>query len=156
MVPKQGRLSTGGVGVPSDIDTGGRGGLYSRMRTLLVLAAAFATAAAAAEPAVDPEIGAKAHAVLQENCFKCHGPDKKKGGLRLDSAELVKKGGEHGPVVVAGTPDKSALITAVNWLDEDTRMPPKKKLTDEQIATLTAWVKAGAPWPEAAAEAPKK
>ena len=115
--------------------------------------------AGAVEPAaeaVDPQLATKAHAVLQENCFKCHGPDKHKGNLRLDSAEAVKKGGEDGVVVVVGDPDTSMLIKAVGWADKDTRMPPKKKLSDEQIAVLTAWVKAGAAWPEAAAAAPAK
>jgi mono/diheme cytochrome c family protein len=127
----------------------------SRMRYLLPLltcAAVFGAAEPAAD-AVDPQLASKAHAVLQENCFKCHGPDKHKGDLRLDSAEAVKKGGEDGVVVVPGDPDKSLLIKAVGWADKDSRMPPKKKLSDEQIAVLTAWVKAGATWPEAAAPA---
>jgi mono/diheme cytochrome c family protein len=129
------------------------------MRTLICSALLAATLASAAEPAAakpDPELAAKAHAVLQENCFKCHGPDKHKADLRLDSAAAVLKGGEDGVVVVPGDTAKSPLIGAIGWADKDTRMPPKKKLSDEQIAVLTAWVKAGAPWPEAAKEEPKK
>lgn len=113
--------------------------------TVLLLTAALVPAA---EPAADPQIAAKAVEVLRENCFRCHGPDKSKGDLRLDSAQALQKGGEHGPVVVAGEPDQSRLVQAIGWTDEDTRMPPKKKLTDEEIAVLTAWVKAGTPWPK--------
>ena len=125
------------------------------MRYVLSILSCIAVAGAVepAAEAVDPQLASKAHAVLKENCFKCHGPDKHKGGLRLDSAEAVKKGGEDGVVVVAGEPDTSLLIKAVGWADKDSRMPPKKKLSDEQIAVLTAWVKAGAAWPEAAAPA---
>ena|ERR1043165_5554716 len=119
----------------------------------LLLAAGLAGAAEPEAAKPDPDLAAKAHAVLQENCFKCHGPDKHKGDLRLDSAEAIKKGSEDGPVIVPGDTATSPLVVAINWADKDTRMPPKKKLSDEQIATLTAWVKAGAPWP---AEAPKK
>jgi len=122
------------------------------MRYLLPLLICIA-GVGAVESAADPQLASKAHAVLKENCFKCHGPDKQKGDLRLDSAESLKKGGEDGEVVVAGDPDKSRLVKAIGWADEDTRMPPKKKLSDEQIAVLTAWVKAGAAWPEAAAPA---
>src|SRR6478609_8499372 len=109
----------------------------------LLLAAGLAGAAEPEAAKADPALAAKAHAVLQENCFKCHGPDKHKGDLRLDSEKAMLKGGEDGPVVVPGDAAKSPLIGAIGWADKDTRMPPKKKLSDEQIATLTAWVKAG-------------
>ena len=124
------------------------------MRHLLLIAL-FVTVAAAADPAADPQLAAKAQGLLAENCLKCHGPDKQKGGLRLDSAKDLMKGGEDGVVVVAGDPAKSMLIKAINWTDPDMKMPPKKKLSDEQIALLTNWVKAGAKWPAAAAD-PKK
>jgi mono/diheme cytochrome c family protein len=112
---------------------------------IALLVVALATLSAAEQS--DPQAAAKAYGVLKENCFKCHGPDKRKGDLRLDTAAGVAKGGEHGTVLVPGQPEKSVMIKAVAWTDEDSRMPPKKKLSDEQIAALTAWVKAGAPWP---------
>ncbi|MEY4378799.1 MAG: hypothetical protein RLZ85_680, partial [Verrucomicrobiota bacterium] len=52
--------------------------------------------------------------VLADNCYKCHGPKKQKSGLRLDSRELILKGGEVGPVVVIGKPEASRLILAIN------------------------------------------
>ena len=91
-----------------------------------------------------------------EHCAKCHTPEggKVKGGLRLDSREAILKGGDSGPVVVPGEVEKSPLIHAVRYTDEDLRMPPPKdgvdrKLSDAQIADLCAWVKMGAPVPAA-------
>lgn len=91
---------------------------------------------------------AKVRPVLAENCYTCHGPEKQKGGLRLDSISAIKKGGESGPAVSSGNPAASLLIKAIRQSDADLKMPPTGKLTDEQIADLTAWVKMGAPWPE--------
>jgi mono/diheme cytochrome c family protein len=89
--------------------------------------------------------------VLSAHCFSCHGPDKQKAGLRLDSRQALLTGGESGPVVVPGKPEDSLLIKAVHYADE-TRMPPKGKLKPEQIAALAAWVKDGAPWPSTDAQ----
>jgi mono/diheme cytochrome c family protein len=84
--------------------------------------------------------------ILVEYCHSCHGPKKQELGLRLDSAEGLRKGSESGPVVVPGAPDDSLLIQAVRY-NGDTQMPPKGKLPDEAIAALVTWVKAGAAWP---------
>ncbi len=92
--------------------------------------------------------------VLVENCYECHSATAKKvkGALKLDTREDFLKGGTDGEIVVAGEPEKSRLIHAVRYEDEDTRMPPSKdgskKLPDAIIADLTAWVKMGAPYPE--------
>ena len=60
------------------------------------------------------------------------------------------KGGDTGPAVVVGNPEKSLLITAVGYKNPDLQMPPdNKKLPDEAIADLTTWVKNGAVWPGA-------
>src|SRR3989454_360052 len=88
--------------------------------------------------------------ILAENCYKCHSheADKIKGGFVLDSREALLKGGEDGAAIVVGEPGKSVLIKAVRHEDEDLKMPPKKKLSDEQIAVLVEWVKMGAPYGE--------
>jgi hypothetical protein len=90
--------------------------------------------------------------VLVEKCQSCHGPKKQQGGLRLDSRAGLLKGGDNGPVVQPGQPDKSLLIQAVRH-EGDLKMPPKGKLDAEAVAALAGWVKVGAPWPEAAAPA---
>ncbi|HWY87671.1 MAG TPA: DUF1549 domain-containing protein, partial [Gemmataceae bacterium] len=91
---------------------------------------------------------AKVRPVLVEHCFKCHGDVKKpKAGLRLDSRGAMLKGGDLGPVLVPGQPEKSLLVKAVTYDDQELKMPPSKKLAREEIAALTEWVKLGAPWP---------
>ncbi len=93
---------------------------------------------------------AKVRPLLAETCYKCHSvhEGKAKGGLTLDTREGWAKGGDTGPAIVPGDPDKSLLITAIGYHDADLQMPPKgEKLTDQQIADLTTWVKMGAPDP---------
>lgn len=90
----------------------------------------------------------KIRPILAEHCYECHSADKKqKGNLLLDTKEGTLKGGDTGPSIVPGDPARSLLITAVKWQDSDLEMPPKKKLSDAQIADLEAWVKMGAPDP---------
>ncbi|MEO8942444.1 MAG: PSD1 and planctomycete cytochrome C domain-containing protein [Isosphaeraceae bacterium] len=84
--------------------------------------------------------------ILAARCQTCHGPDKRKGELRLDSRTSVLAGGRTGPAVVPGQPDDSLLIDAVNY-GEIVQMPPKSKLKAQEIAVLTRWVAMGAPWP---------
>jgi mono/diheme cytochrome c family protein len=93
----------------------------------------------------------KIQPILTDHCYKCHSHsgDKIKGGLVVDSLSGLTSGGDTGPAVVPGNPAKSLLIEAVSYKNDDLQMPPKgKKLSDEQIAALTEWVKMGAPWPE--------
>jgi mono/diheme cytochrome c family protein len=93
----------------------------------------------------------KVRPVFVEHCYKCHGPDKHRGGLRLDSANALMTGGDTGPAIVPGHPEKSLLIKAINHEDPQLKMPEGGKLTKEQIADVTRWVKMGAPWPGGAA-----
>ncbi len=88
--------------------------------------------------------------VFVDNCYKCHSHDseKVKGGLMLDWRDGLLKGGDTGPGIVPGDPEKSLMIKAVRYTDKDLQMPPNdKKLADNQIADLEAWVKMGAPDP---------
>ena len=55
--------------------------------------------------------------LLVEHCQKCHGAKKQEGELRLDSRAALLKGGEHGPVVVPGSPGESRLIAAIGYAD---------------------------------------
>ena len=92
----------------------------------------------------------KAVALLDSRCFKCHShaSGKNKGGLVLDVRAAVLSGGDTGPAVTAGNPAKSLLIEYIATKDPDTMMPPKgDRLTTEEVALLTDWVKAGALWP---------
>ena len=83
---------------------------------------------------------------------KCHGEEKSKGGLKLTSKAALLAGGESGPAAVAGKPEESLLVGAIRYQDEP-KMPPKGKLGDREIATLSRWVEMGMPWPESKGEA---
>ncbi len=85
--------------------------------------------------------------LLVENCQECHGADKQKGSLRLDHQAGWKKGGDSGPALIPGKTDESLLWKAVNYTDRDLKMPPKKKLSADQLADLKQWIAAGAPDP---------
>ena len=86
--------------------------------------------------------------ILSQNCFHCHGPDEKsqEGGLRLD----IQKGAIKDGAIVLGKPEESELIYRINSKDPDEMMPPPKSklppLTKEQKATLSQWIKEGAPY----------
>jgi Planctomycete cytochrome C len=89
--------------------------------------------------------------VLVESCYGCHSPKAEKGvkgGLALDTKDGLLKGGDTGPALVPGEPEKSLLIKAVRYHDENLQMPPKgKRLPESQVEALVAWVKMGAPDP---------
>ncbi|HEV3260230.1 MAG TPA: PSD1 and planctomycete cytochrome C domain-containing protein [Gemmataceae bacterium] len=118
---------------------------------LIELGLAAAAFAASQPPAANAQavefFEARVRPILADNCFSCHGEEKQKGGLRLDSRASALQGGDDGPVLVIGNPDKSVLIHAVRR-DGKLKMPPRRKLPPAAVATLTSWVKMGAPWPE--------
>ncbi len=88
--------------------------------------------------------------LLEARCLKCHGPEKQKGGYRVDKKEAAMKGGDdHAPNIVPGKSAESPLIHFVAALDPDMKMPAKgDPLTAEQIGLLRAWIDQGAVWPE--------
>lgn len=123
-----------------------------------MLAVALAPATSAAAEAAIPAAAkagsaeadffeAKIRPLFAARCKECHGDKKQEMGLRVDRREAFFRGGDDGPVVVPGEPEKSKLVEAVRH-QGDVKMPPEKKLPDDEIAMLTRWVKLGAPWPE--------
>ena len=97
---------------------------------------------------------AKIRPVLATRCAGCHSAEapKLKGGLRVDSREGLRTGGDTGPAVVPGRLDESQLIAAIRYENEALRMPPKAKLADEVIADFEEWVRMGAPDPRGGSE----
>ncbi|MFQ5730962.1 MAG: DUF1553 domain-containing protein [Planctomycetaceae bacterium] len=85
--------------------------------------------------------------VLVKHCYECHSAKSRKirGGLRLDTRADIRKGGETGPGVVPGKPEKSVVIGALKH--DDLEMPPKGKLPASVVADFVRWVKMGAPDP---------
>ena len=97
----------------------------------------------------------KIRPMLIARCYECHSAAAKKikGGLTLDTREGLLKGGDAGPVIVPGDPEKSKLIEAVRYKNRDLQMPPKSALAPEQVRDLEQWVKLGAPDPRVEAGA---
>jgi mono/diheme cytochrome c family protein len=117
-----------------------------------VLSAAVAPAAAPLAPRVEAQTQAAAidfardvMPILKETCVECHGPDKVKARLRMDSIEALQKGGKSGALLKAGDPENSLIMRRVLGLDGDDQMPlDKDPLTDKQVDTLRRWIAAGA------------
>jgi hypothetical protein len=135
------------------------------MRTLSAFLALLALGVQPQDPAAPDKDGiaffeTKIRPVLVDRCYSCHSAESKKlkGALYVDSREGLLKGGETGPSIVPGNPDKSLLIKAIRYTDDELKMPPKGRLTPEVVADFEAWVKRGAPDPrgKGAAAAAKK
>ena len=108
----------------------------------------LAKPALAGDPLPDEFFEKTVRPILVNRCGECHGPTgKAKGGLRLATREAILKGGETGPAAVPGRPKESLLVEVIHYVEEP-KMPPKGKLSDSDIETLTKWIQIGMPWPE--------
>jgi hypothetical protein len=131
--------------------------MIARSLALLVL---LAPAAAQEPKKPSPEalefFEKKVRPVLVERCHSCHSAEAKKlkGAFRVDSREAILKGGDAGPAIVPGEPDKSLLVKAVRYVDPDLKMPPKEKLPAAVAEDIARWVAMGAPWPAGDASKP--
>jgi hypothetical protein len=90
-------------------------------------------------------------AIFDKSCIKCHGEQKPKAKLRLDSLEGALKGSENGKVIEPGKSVDSVLVHNISWIgDEDNWMPPKDnkakipQLTKDEIGLVRAWIDQGA------------
>jgi len=118
----------------------------------------------AVEPTVVDERAAaeffekKIRPLLAKHCYECHAHDKAvdSGELAVDSRAALLKGGDRGPVIVAGKPDESLLLKVVKYGDPKLQMPPDGKLPDAEIDLLTNWIANGAFVPEYGVAAQKK
>jgi hypothetical protein len=116
-------------------------------------APAFLRAGAGGEPAVTRVASETVvfdtlvQPVLDARCVSCHGADSAQGGLRLDSVEAIAKGGDSGPVLAAGHPERSELLRRI-WLPPSHKeaMPPRgrRPVTASESALLAWWVSEGA------------
>jgi uncharacterized membrane protein/mono/diheme cytochrome c family protein len=87
------------------------------------------------------------HPIFDANCVTCHGDGKVNGNLRLDSYELLMKGGKDGPVIVAGDPEKSLLFERVTLQPDQKHFMPaegRPPLKPQEIAWIRAWIQQGA------------
>src|SRR5262245_14937017 len=90
--------------------------------------------------------------LLERSCWKCHGGDKSKGGLRLDEAKAALAGGNSGPVIQIGEKAaQSRLLILVAGMDAELKMPPEgPALSRDDVGKLRAWIEQGAKFPDAA------
>src|SRR5919197_5638735 len=90
--------------------------------------------------------------ILEKNCFKCHGPEKQKGKLRLDSRAAAVKGGKDGPAFEPGNAEKSEMVRRISLRKSDDDFMPSEgePLTKQQIDLIKEWINSGAVWPEGA------
>ncbi len=120
-------------------------------RKLAIAASLLAIPASCAEP--DPEgvrfFETKIRPVLATRCFVCHAAaaPKIQAALLLDSAAGLRKGGNSGPAVEPGQPDRSLLLRALRYQDKDLKMPPGKALPPDVVADFETWIRIGAPMP---------
>jgi cytochrome c553 len=120
----------------------------------LGMASLFAAAAGAEPTAEQAEFfEKKVRPILVERCYECHSEKtlatnegEAKGNLRLDSRQRMLTGGDTGPAIEPGAPDKSLLVQAIRY-DGVYLMPPIGKMPDDEIAILTKWISEGAVWP---------
>ncbi len=115
--------------------------------------AAFAAAAVATAPLEAQDVTPAKRAeylrdvkpIFKQRCFACHGALKQEGNLRLDTAAMMRQGGDGGPAIVAGRPDESPLIERITAPDAATRMPPEgEPLTPDEAERIRRWIEQGA------------
>ncbi|MGE3317252.1 MAG: c-type cytochrome domain-containing protein, partial [Planctomycetaceae bacterium] len=133
------------------------------------LVAVWSTALAAAEPPSPTAPAEKTAAtvdvyvkhvkpLLSKRCVACHGHLKQESGLRVDAVRHLLKGGDRGPAVVAGDPEKSVLIEAITGKN-DLQMPPEgEPITKDEVALVRKWIADGAHGPseEKVMESPRE
>jgi mono/diheme cytochrome c family protein len=91
--------------------------------------------------------------IFRDACFKCHGPEKDKGGFSLATRARAMEGGDEGVGIISGNSTASPLVHRIAALDQDIAMPPEgERLTPEQVGLIRAWIDQGAAWPESADE----
>jgi mono/diheme cytochrome c family protein len=88
--------------------------------------------------------------ILQQTCVKCHGPEKQKGKLRLDSKEATLKGGKDGPAFIAGDAEKSEMYRRITLPKGNDDIMPNEgdPLTKAQTDLIRDWINQGATWPD--------
>ena len=91
--------------------------------------------------------------IFDKTCVECHGPDKVKARLRMDSVAALQQGGKSGALLKPGDPENSLIMRRVLGLDGEDQMPlDKDPLTETQIDTLRRWIAAGAQYPAAGSQ----
>ncbi len=119
----------------------------------LVLLLAGGDAFAASPPDFDRDVWP----ILRDRCVICHGPEKVKGGLRLDSRAGAASGGYSGRGLLSTPAAENELVQRIESPDPELRMPLEgEPLTSEQVAIIKDWITAGADWPVPAGDSTRR
>ena len=113
-----------------------------------ILAGIAATAIGLAQTPEIQFFESKVRPLLAAKCYSCHSGAAKMGGLDLSTAEGLHRGAASGPIVTRDNPEASHLLEVIGY-QEKIKMPPSGRLSDQEIADVTTWVKMGTPWPGA-------
>ncbi|MCB1079958.1 MAG: hypothetical protein KDM64_19215, partial [Verrucomicrobiae bacterium] len=111
--------------------------------TPIILAIFFASApwGRSDETASREFFAREVYPILKEHCYRCHGEEEKlKGDFRITSREGLLHGGGLGPALDEAEPKASLLLESVAYTNDDLQMPPKNRLSEDQVAVLTRWV----------------
>ncbi|MEM7397164.1 MAG: c-type cytochrome domain-containing protein, partial [Verrucomicrobiota bacterium] len=114
---------------------------------LMMLLATGIVAGAQTKPSIFSSL---VEPILKESCISCHGEEKQKGKLRLDSYDAIRKGGDSGPVVIPGQPKNSSLYYLTILPEDDPDVMPNKgeRLTRSQTEAIRRWIEEGAVFPD--------
>jgi hypothetical protein len=122
---------------------------------ICILFSLAAHAFAASQPDARELFEMRIRPLLAKRCYSCH-QSARMGGLEMTGREALLKGGGRGPAISIAKPEDSLMLQALGYKLDTLKMPPAGKLPDDEIETLTAWVKTGALWPEAVSPAAPK
>ncbi len=130
-------------GRPARIGLGGTAGLVPVLILILFpLPARVAAADDGAKPSGVPvTYHGHVEAIVKERCLGCHGGEKPKGQLSMESLEDLLEGGRKGEPLVAGHPSESLLFQLITGAGKPV-MPPEMQgtLTADEIAVFRAWI----------------
>jgi mono/diheme cytochrome c family protein len=123
-----------------------------RVRKIILALALFVCLAQTRLAAANVDFGAQVYPIFEKSCISCHGPEKQKGHLRLDSKAAAFKGGEDGVVLISGNAAKSDLYRRIILPEGSDDVMPNKgdPLTKAQTDLIRDWINQGALWPEGA------
>ncbi|MBK5292454.1 MAG: PSD1 domain-containing protein [Acidobacteriia bacterium] len=133
--------------------------LITRLGLITIAIAASALAQNNADAARLDHFEKRIRPVLASRCYPCHSKaaPATQGGLLLDSAAGIRKGGNAGALMLPGNPDRSLLIRAIRQQDKNLKMPPGDPLPAETVADFESWIRDGAALPaDAKQDAPRK
>jgi Protein of unknown function (DUF1553)/Protein of unknown function (DUF1549)/Planctomycete cytochrome C len=118
-----------------------------RLSAYSLLASLVLAGALRADEASESFFETRIRPILATECLPCHGGKKTENGLKVDSRESLLRGGDRGPAIVAGEPEKSLLVRAIRYGDDELKMPPKRHLSAEVASAFAQWIAEGAVWP---------